>query len=182
MVNYQVPGLFYPIQQPTPNSCWAAMFTMMLSWRRQQSIPIANAVAELGLPYTEYFRQNQGLPISANRELARDAGMRAEELMNLTAEGWEDMLRQHGLLWTSYGWRQFDEQGNEVRAGRHIVIVYGIRGDGSGGATTVFYVDPADGRRHEISFGDFVERHETGYTMRRLTRVDEAGFSQIIHF
>jgi hypothetical protein len=176
-----VPGLSYPVRQPTPHSCWAAMFTMMLSWRRQQSIAIPAAVAELGPPYTDYFQHDRGLPISANRRLAQTAGMRAEELMNLTAEGWELLLRQHGLLWTSYGWRQFDAQGSEVRAGRHIVIVYSIRGDGSARETTVLYVDPGDAGYHEIRFRDFAERHETGYTMRLLTTPDELGFSQIIH-
>jgi len=182
MVQYQVPGLFFPVRQPTPNTCWAAMFTMMLSWRRQQSIEIAHAVAELGGQYSTYFQRDEGLPISANRELARAAGMRAEQLMNLTAEGWAGLLQRHGLLWTSYGWQEFNDGGDEVRAGRHIVIVYGIQGDGSAEGTTVYYADPADGARHEMTFGSFVQRHETGFTMRRLTRADEAGFSQILHY
>jgi hypothetical protein len=118
MVQYQVPGLFFPVRQPTPNTCWAAMFTMMLSWRRQQSIGISNAVAELGAQYGAYFQRDEGLPISANRELARAAGMRAEQLMNLTAEGWAGLLQRHGLLWTSYGWQEFNEGGEEIRAGR----------------------------------------------------------------
>ncbi len=66
----------------------------MLSWRRQQSIDISHAVAELGAQYGIYFQRDEGLPISANRELARVAGMRAEQLMNLTAEGWAGLLQR----------------------------------------------------------------------------------------
>ncbi len=179
---YRVPGMLVPVRQPTGMTCWAARFTMMLSWQRQQSIPIRAAVSELGPVYLNYFDLNQGLPISDNRSLAATAGMQAEPLMNLTPDGWADLLRRHGLLWTSYGWQEFDARGRETRAGRHIIILYGIRGDGSNTGTTVEYIDPSDGQTHTMTFGQFLGQHEAGFTMRRLSRADELGFSQILHF
>lgn len=181
-VNYRVPGLIVPVRQPSGMSCWAAMYTMMLSWRRQQSMPIRTALGELGTHYVQVFDRNSGLGIEENRNLAMAAGMTAEPLMNLTPEGWAALMRRHGLLWTSYGWQVFNSAGQEVRAGRHIVILYGISGDGTPNGTNVDYVDPSDGQTHRITFATFLGRHETGVTMRQLNRAEELGFSQIIHY
>lgn len=182
-VNYTVPGLMIPVRQPSPMSCWAAMFTMMYSWKHQQSISIPDAVATLGQRYVDCLRQDTGLPIEENRNLAAAAGMRAEALQNLTIEGWVDLLRRHGLLWTSYGWQQFDATGLvETRAGRHIIIVYGMTGDGTTAGTRVKYIDPSDGQFHERPFSEFLSRHETGFTMRRLSDAQLRQFSQIMHY
>ncbi len=181
--NYTVPGLMVPVRQPSPMSCWAAMYTMMYSWRRQQSIAITDAVAQLGPRYADTYRRDTGLPIEENRNLARAAGMRAEALQNLTIEGWVGMLRRHGLLWTSYGWQQFDATGLvETRAGRHIIIIYGMAGDGSVAGTRVKYIDPSDGQFHEMTFARFLGQHETGFTLRPLTDAQLSQFSQIMHY
>jgi hypothetical protein len=159
------------------------MYTMMYSWRNQQSISIPDAVARLGPKYVECFRRDTGLPIEENRNLARAAGMQAEALQNLTIEGWVDMLRRHGLLWTSYGWQRFDATGLvETRAGRHIIIIYGMAGDGSTAGTRVKYINPSDGQFHEMPFSRFLSQHETGFTMRRLTNQQLGQFSQIMHY
>jgi hypothetical protein len=109
--------------------------------------------------------------------------MQAEALQNLTIEGWVNLMRRHGLLWTSYGWQVFDATGLvERRAGRHILIIYGMVGDGTGAGTKVKYVDPSDGQFHEMTFNVFLGQHETGFTMRRLTDAQLTQFSQIMHY
>lgn len=182
-INYTVPGLIVPVQQPSGMSCWAAMYTMMYSWKNQVSIPIRTAVLQLGQKYVDCFDKNTGLPIEENRNLAHAAGMEAEPLQNLSPEGWESYLKAYGLLWTSYGWQVFDATGlTETRAGRHIIIIYGMIGDGSAAGTTVRYVDPSDGAFHTMTLEQFVRQHETGFTMRPLDDTQLGQFSQIMHY
>jgi hypothetical protein len=182
-VNYNVPGLIVPVKQPSSMSCWAAMFTMMYSWKHQLSVTIPTAVARLGQRYLTSYQQNTGLPIEENRNLARAGGLRAEALQNLSADGWASLLKRHGLLWTSYGWQVFDATGLvEVAAGRHIIILTGIVGDGSAAGTKVKIVDPADGMFHDMAFGQFVGQHETGFTLEPLSNRQLGQFSQIMHY
>ena len=126
-VSYAVPGLFEPVKQPSGMSCWAAMDTMMLSWKDPMSYGIADAVANLGPRYPKILKDDTGLPITENRRLAQRAGMQAEYLMNPSAQGWEQLLRDHGLLWTSFAWQVTKATGGVV-SGRHIIIEYGIKG------------------------------------------------------
>lgn len=182
-IDYTVPGLIVPIKQPSGMSCWAAMYAMMYSWKRQQSVDLRPAVSQLGQKYLDCFDQNTGLPIEENRNLAQAAGMEAEPLQNLSVEGWVSYLKAYGLLWTSYGWQVFDASGlTETRAGRHIIIIYGMFGDGSADGTKVKYVDPSDGNFHTMSVTQFVQQHETGFTMRNLTNDQLRQFSQIMHY
>lgn len=126
-IQYTVPGLIVPVRQPPGMSCWAAMFTMMYSWKHRVSIAIETAVSMLGPTYLKCFRDNTGLPIEANRQFAEDAGLVAEPLMNPSIGGWRGLLMHHGLLWTSYGWLVMTPDGMTVqRAGRHIIIFYGL--------------------------------------------------------
>ena len=62
--DYTVPGTFVPVRQPSSMACWAAMYTMMYSWKNKQSISIQNAVATLGGNYAEVYRNNTGLSIN----------------------------------------------------------------------------------------------------------------------
>jgi hypothetical protein len=182
-IDYRVPGIIDPVTQPSPMSCWAAMFTMMYSWRRQVSIGIRDAVATLGQRYLECFDKDTGLPIEENRNLAQTGGLVAEPLVNPTIEGWLSRLRAYGLLWTSYGWQVMDQTGLvEVRAGRHIIIIVGMTGDGTADATNVQYVDPSDGRFHDMSAATFIRQHETGFTLRPLSDQQLGQFSQIMHY
>ena len=182
-INYTVPGLIVPVIQPSSMSCWAAMFTMMYSWRNQVSIPIATAVATLGPEYAKCFKDNTGLPIEANRALAETAGMTAEPLMNPSIEGWTALLQRNGLLWTSYGWQARGPDGLTVtREGRHIIIFYGIEGDGTGAGTNIKYIDPSDGLSHTMTVDQMVQGHETGFTLRQLTDQQLQQFSQIMHY
>ena len=109
--------------------------------------------------------------------------MVAEPLHNPSITGWQTLLQRHGLLWTSYGWQRFGPDGlTEIRAGRHIIIFYGVQGDGTAAGTDILYVDPSDGRRHRMSVERMVRQHETGFTMRSLTDQQLTLFSQIMHY
>lgn len=177
---YTVPGTRVGIKQQNPKSCWAASYTMMASWKRAQSMSVEQAVTELGPEWLQLYRQSntRGLPAARHNDFARAAGLRAEPLMNFSMEGWVQLLRYHGLLWTVYGWRVQNMDGT-VRRGRHAVIIYGMYGDGTPERTTVRYINPTDGGFHEQTFERLIGRHETGFT---VGSGDQAGFSQILHY
>ncbi|MGI8640519.1 MAG: papain-like cysteine protease family protein [Pyrinomonadaceae bacterium] len=182
-IDYTVPGLIVPVQQPSGMSCWAAMFTMMYSWKNQQSIDIRTAVSQLGQKYLDYFDNNTGLPQDEHRNFGQAAGMQVEPLQNLSPEGWVSFLRAYGLLWTCYGWQVFDVTGLiETRAGRHIIVIYGLFGDGTADGTKVKYVDPSDGNFHIMPFAQFMSQHETGFTLRPLSNTQLGQFAQILHY
>ena len=174
-ISYRVPGTIVPIRQRNSMSCWAAMYTMMHSWKNRMSIDVETAVAALGNHYLGVYRKNTGLSINDNRNLARAAGMVAEPLQNWGLEGWASMLRRHGLLWTSYAWRSAD------RAGRHIIIFHGLRNDSRRGQL-VLYIDPSDGRFHEMPFDTAIGQHELGFTLAPLADAQLGQFSQVIHY
>lgn len=174
-ITYTVPGTIAPLRQRNSMSCWAAMYTMMYSWKHQVSIPVETAVAQLGRHYMDVYRRNSGLSIADNRRLAAAAGMTAEPLQNWSVEGWAGMLRRHGLLWTSYAWR------TATRSGRHIIIFYGLRA-GANGSQRVLYIDPSDGRRHDMPFSQAVAQHELGFTIAPLEDAMLGQFSQVIHY
>ncbi len=180
-VNYQVPGLFVPIKQKSGMSCWAAMYTMMLSWKDQASYPVETAVETLGDPYPKILKDDTGLPITENVRLAGRAGMVAEPLFNPSARGWEDLLKRHGLLWTSFAWTATAATGGLI-SGRHIIILYGIQGDGTAEGTIVYYADPSDGMKHVESFKKYIQGHELGFTLKNLTDDELTQFSQIMHY
>ena len=177
---YTVPGTKVAIKQQNPMSCWAASYTMMVSWRQAQSMSVEQAVTELGPEWLQLYRQSKTRGLSANRhnDFARAAGLRAEPLMNFSMEGWIHLLRRHGLLWTVYGWRSRNMDGTE-RVGRHAVIIYGMYGDGTPERTTVRYINPTDGGYHEQTFERLIGRHETGFT---VGSGEQAGFSQVLHY
>jgi hypothetical protein len=173
--NYLVPGIISPIKQKNSMSCWAAMFTMMYSWKHKKSVTVEAAVATLGQHYLDVYLKNTGLSIADNRKLAQAAGMTAEPLQNWSIGGWADLLRRHGLLWTSYAWK------TSSRRGRHIIIFYGLRHD-AGKGQLILYVDPSDGKRHEMPFSKAVAQHELGFTISPLSDALLGQFSQVIHY
>ncbi len=97
-INYTVPGVFNIIAQPSNMTCWATVGDMMMSWRDQQSYPIATAMSSAGPAWATMFANNQGLPASQHGQFAAAAGMSVEPLVCHPAEGWEQMLRAHGPL------------------------------------------------------------------------------------
>lgn len=46
----------------------------------------------------------------------------------------------------------------------------------------VQYVDPSDGRSHEMPFDTAVAQHELGFTIAPLSDAQLGQFSQVIHY
>jgi len=44
------------LRQPNTMACWATVYTMMLSWKKQASFDIASAVVTVGETYLRVFQ------------------------------------------------------------------------------------------------------------------------------
>ena len=59
-VNYTVPGIVPALAQPTPMSCWATVYTMLASWKGDQSVSIEDALADVGQRWVTIFADPNG--------------------------------------------------------------------------------------------------------------------------
>ncbi|SFD84088.1 Flagellum-specific peptidoglycan hydrolase FlgJ [Chitinophaga sp. CF118] len=171
-VNYTVPGIVSPIQQPTGMVCWATVTTMMINWRNQRSSTIETVIANTGTVYLNKVRNNQGLSSAEKIPFLRAAGLTPEFPQSLSIAGWEQMMRNYGPIWVTTA------EGSDASFGIHARIIHGIQGDGTSENTTLSIVDPGTGTAYREKFSDFLVKFE------REVRVsaDWDGRIQIVHF
>ncbi len=151
-VNFTIPGILPELTQPTGMTCWAAVMTMMMSWKKNQSFPIRTALSMIGPSYVQRFDAGQGLTAQIAPQLYADAGLESIISFNPTIEGWEGLLRQYGPLYVDIG---FSGTGNT-----HAIIVKAIQGGGDADNTNITYVDPAIGRTVTVLFRTFLRNYE----------------------
>lgn len=130
---------------------------MMVSWRRQKSLGIRDAVNAIGAKYAKMFDENRAIPPGDIPEFMRAAGLTMEPMRNLTLDGWEQLLRRHGLLWVGTL--------NSDASGRHSRIIEGVYGDGSVDKSYFKIMDPDGGVRYHEAFGTFVRKYEGAFTL-----------------
>ena len=150
---YVVPGLKTVIAQPSNRVCWATVYTMMRSWKDQQSYGIRNAVALVDEKYGKMVDMNQGMPGSEFGPFIRAAGMRVEPMANLLISEWVAKLKDFGLLWVGTLFN--------VTSGLHSRIIEGMSGSGTYDATWMLIIDPWGGKRYRESFARFLHKYET---------------------
>ncbi len=174
-----VSGMIEPVSQTNSMNCWAASLAILRGWRRQMSITEVAAVQELGPTWVQMQQNNTGLAASRHEEFARVSHLDSEPLMSIPMSEWIRLLREEGPIWVVYGWRRFAVDGSLERTGRHAVIVYSMRGDGSPTGTDVLYINPSGGRRQQRTFAQFVLMYETGF---EIGSGDQTGFTQLVHY
>jgi GH24 family phage-related lysozyme (muramidase) len=136
-VNFAIRGVMPVVAQPSPMTCWAAVMTMMWSWKNNQSLPIRSALAAIGPKYVAMFDSGSALDDQTARTLYNDARLEVSEGFNPSIEGWESFLKKYGPLYVDVGLTASNNT--------HAVIVTGIAGDGTASGTRITYVQP--GRR-----------------------------------
>jgi hypothetical protein len=72
-VDARIEGLIDEIQQPSGMTCWATVYTMMESWRRQQSLRIEDALEGVASKWTNKFKANKGLSGAEKDVFLREA-------------------------------------------------------------------------------------------------------------
>jgi len=129
---------------------------MMVSWKRQMSIGIRDAVAAVGPAYAQTFDDNRTLMPNEIPGFMRTAGLTMEPMMNLPLDEWVRLMRRHGLLWVGTL--------NSDSSGRHARIIEGVYGDGSAERSHFKIIDPDRGRRYNETFRAFVRKYEGAFT------------------
>jgi len=153
-MSFVVGGFKAVVAQPNTMACWATVYSMMLSWKRQQSFDIAGAVGSVGSKYLTYFQANTGLPSAEFASFLRAAGMGYQPMANLPVSDWEDLLQRHVLLWVG------TLASSSPGSGLHSRIIEGIVGSSSSSSANFMIIDPAGGRRYNEPFVDFVRKYE----------------------
>ena len=94
-----------PIRQPSDNSCWAAVWTMMLSWKEGKLLSVPEAVARLGAAWTAHFKNDEGLQAQTytETEFLAASGLKAKPPANYISSVYVELLASHGPLWINTG-------------------------------------------------------------------------------
>jgi hypothetical protein len=167
---YVIPGIVAArnqLQQGHNNLCWAYTYTMMLSWKRQQSLNARQVVAEVGATWAANFDANQTLSWTRTSSFYRDAKMRIEPMMSFQISEWTEMLKAyrplalHGL--------------NNSLSNGHVRMLYGVQGDGEPQTTTMLILDPWLGADYGEAYEKFLAKYEGGGAQVGRT-------AQIAHF
>ena len=171
-VSYKVPGIVNPIRQPSSLVCWATVTTMMISWKRQQSLSIETAIGGIGAFYLNKYKNNQWLTADEKIPFLKTAGLLFEYPESLSIGGWERLLKNNGPIWITTA------EGTDAKFGIHARIMTAINGDGTSDGTTITVVDPANGTSYPEKFSDFLLKFE------REVRVSSAwdGRIQIVYW
>ncbi len=172
-ISYTVPGLVAPLRQPSGMVCWATVTTMMISWRRQQSLSIETAIGDIGQTWLQKFRNNQGLAADEKIPFLQAAGFQFEYPQSLSIVGWEQILRQYGPIWVT------TDEDPSVGFAIHARIMSAIRGDGTPDNTFLTITDPARGNQYQEKFSDFLRKYEDEV---RTSGDNWSGRIQIVHW
>ena len=159
-VYYRVENL-YPLKQPTQNSCWATVLTMLLSWKENKKLEIEDVMGRYGAKYTNLYDKSDEIGIGVDDEMAlyKQAGLTIMQQLNPSIEGWESYLKEYGPLSVTL-------DANPPFGGTvHAVLITGIFGTVDGKHTDISYIDPLDGNEHIMKFMDFLKMYEAKYSV-----------------
>ena len=94
-----------PIKQTSLNTCWAAAWTMLLSWSEGRSLSIKEAVARLGTDWLRQFERDEGLDAQTFTEtkFLETSKLRPEPPANYIPSYYVDLLASRGPLWINTG-------------------------------------------------------------------------------
>ena len=169
-----VQGIVPKLKQPTDNTCWATAATMMMSWKRQQSMSITSVMTEAGATYLQKFNDNLPLLSNEKDDFITTLGMVGEPPASYPLQQYIDWLKTYGPLWITT-----DSNTATGKFSPHARILTRIEGSGNANdsGTTFVFNDPATGTERSEPFSDFLAAYEQMVT-------DNSGdlFIQIVHF
>jgi len=104
-IDIVVRPIVVPIRQVSDNTCWAAVWTMLLSWREGQRLSIEQAVRRLGPEWVERLKKDEGLAAQTFTEQAflNASGLHFKPPMNFLPSAYVELLASHGPLWINTG-------------------------------------------------------------------------------
>lgn len=179
-MNFTIPGEIPLVQQPTGNTCWAATTAMMVSWKRQLSVSIEDAVSIAGTApdgetYLNKFNTDKILLSVHQADYNSKQGLSAEAPANYLPIGILQLLQAFGPLWVAN-----DEDNGHNPNLYHYRIIIGIHGDGSNDGTFLKIIDPATGTVNTERFSVFQAKYEQ--IAIEDNNIGRSSTIQIIHF
>jgi hypothetical protein len=146
--DYSVPGSIQPVKQPNLTTCWAAVATMLKSWKERRCYTIEEALrtAKSGT-YLEMFNRKMGLRPEFTAGFADSMGFRVapQNPDSLSVQSWVELMLHRGPL----GVMSFYENGAHAR------LMFGMWGDEP--AVQVRFIDPLSGLEDRIAYKDFLD-------------------------
>lgn len=136
------------IPQPTEVSCWAASMAMVVSYRAGRRLSPRRIARRARMTLTD------GYSWSDIRKAVSTWGLRTIAPATWMPEPWNDMLSRLGPLWIV-----------QVGDPYHAVVLTGMHGDGTVGATEVTLLNPwppGEGAVEYLTFEDFNNRYGAG--------------------
>jgi ABC-type bacteriocin/lantibiotic exporter with double-glycine peptidase domain len=137
-VVYQVPGM----SQPTPMSCWATSFAMLINYTQGSDISPKDVADKVGRDI-EHGDDN-----ATDHQVATAFGLSVDGCTCMNIDGWGTMLTNHGPLYIG------------INGNTHAILVTGMTSDGTPEGTTFFINDPWDGAVQK-SYNTLTEVYES---------------------
>ena len=153
-IDYDIPGYIDGIIQPSENTCWATVATMMKEWKDQRSYSIEGVMSIVGPEYLQKFKDDKTLLGSEVPMFLGASGLVAENPASYNIDGYLNLLKSYGPLWVTIS----PNPGDPFSA--HAVILTGISGDGTPSGTMFKLMDPLDGKLHTPSFDQYLQQYE----------------------
>lgn len=140
-----------PLKQTSDQTCWAAAWTMLLSWRTNRHYAIREAVAQLGAAWLDNFDKNQGLKAQTFTEdqFLKASTLRAKPPANYLSSNYVELLATSGPLWINMG----DGIMN------HATVLVGAQ-NRSDGTIDFCFADPQKGKFVTLSDAKFFDEFE----------------------
>jgi hypothetical protein len=148
--SYDVPLL----QQPSDNTCWATVATMMMSWHDKTSYTIEAAMGRAGSQYQTMVKNDQGLLGRDKPAFLAAGGLQSEAPQDYTVEGMAELIQKYGPLWVT------TDESPDQNFAIHARIVTSMSGDGTIDGTMLQINDPADGQQHSESFNIVMQKFD----------------------
>jgi hypothetical protein len=156
-MNYTVPNenKIKRLNQPSDNTCWATVATMMYMWKKQREIGIGEMLNGLPNPaFITYFNNNETINSKRKTEFLNSVFLKFEYPSSFLPSYLESKLRAYGPLWVT------TKEGSNDDFSVHARICIGILGDGTVEGTFVKLIDPDGGKDTTENFDSFIREYE----------------------
>jgi hypothetical protein len=125
-ISYFVPGdkMIPVVEQTKTNDCWAAVTTMLISWKNQQCYSVDTVMDLLGGQYREIYEKDSGLSPEGVSDFINASGLTIEWPVCGTVGSILELLQNYGpviMIDVEYPSTKFT----------HARVVTGIHGDGT---------------------------------------------------
>jgi hypothetical protein len=142
------------IQQPDPLTCWAAVMTMLYSQHtNDNNIKIEEVLIKYGQFYVTSFQNGRTISAAQALALYKSAGLAFIQQVSLTMDAWYAIISKGNPL----GVVVQDKPGANLY---HIIIINGMKGDGSPAGTNVDFYDPLDVTQSNMPFEQFIKLYD----------------------